>query len=251
MHHQVQILRHLGDQLQLDLRGDDLLGQREPQHEGQHDEVDEARPQGEQHRRRQKERQEGVTLAPIKARRDEAIELPGQDREGDRHRPEHRQLHLGEEPLQRRGVLQSEGVGRGLDLVEAGDGQHQVEGAMLAVQLLFGQQGVGQGEGAQQELIELLGIDETDHEADRQRAGADDQPLTQLDQVLHQGRAGGLDLGLVAMQAQLPASGVGAWSGWASGSGLALALRLALGWGAAGGSTSAGSIANGSPSGPT
>ncbi len=142
--------------------------------------------------------------------------------------------------------------------MQAGDRHHQVEGPLVAVQLLLGPQRVGQDERPQQKLVELLGEDEAEDKAHRQGHGADDQPAAQFDQMVEQRGAGGLDLGLILGKAHDPASEAGAALGFALalgfGLGVAFALGLALGFGFGSGATSGsgeGSSPSGSPSGPT
>ena len=60
----------------------------------------------EEDRRRDQERQEGVALVAIEARRHELVDLVGDDREGDEQRAEQRELHLREEIFLRRRVDQ-------------------------------------------------------------------------------------------------------------------------------------------------
>lgn len=78
------------------------------------------------------ERQEGVAFLLVEARRHEAVELPGQDREGQDHGPETRQLDLGEEELQRRGVDEFERAGgRVRRFLDADQSQQQIERAAV------------------------------------------------------------------------------------------------------------------------
>jgi hypothetical protein len=115
----------------------DLLAQREPQHERQHHVIDQGRAQEEHERRGDQERQEGVALVLVEARGHEAVQLPGQDREGQDHGPEPGQLQLGEEELQGRGIDQAQGLGvAGRDVLQAHQGQQQVERAVMAAGVL-------------------------------------------------------------------------------------------------------------------
>src|SRR5919198_264328 len=57
-----------------------------------------------------------------------------------------------------------------------------------------------------QHVVDLLGEQEADDEHHREGEERPDQPRAQLDQVLHQGRLGGLDV--LVGHAALPASGV-------------------------------------------
>ncbi len=118
-------------------------------------------------------------------------------------------------------------------MVDAGDGKDQVEAAMVGL-LLLGQQGAGQGERPQQELEQVGGDQEAAEEADHQGHRADDQAGAQLDQVIQERRAGGLDLGVVVGDAQGPVS-----VGGVASSALGLALDLRLAFGLAAGSASA------------
>ncbi|MNQ92759.1 hypothetical protein D3C85_1081930 [compost metagenome] len=54
--------------------------------------------------------------------------------------------------------------------------------------------------GLDQEQIELIGHSETADEGHHEGHDAYQQPPAQLDQVIHQGRARGLDLGLVPVE---------------------------------------------------
>ena len=60
-------------------------------------------------------------------------------------------------------------------------------------------EGLGRHEGLDQKQIDRLGKGETADEADRKGDDADQQPPTQLDQVVHQGRPRRLDLGFVTI----------------------------------------------------
>ena len=105
-HHQRQIFADLGQQL--DLRGlvaaDLLHAEREPHQHRQHHEIDQQRAQHEKERRRDQIWQEGAALVLVEAGRHEFVDLRRHDRERDEGGAEQRQLQLGQEIFQQRGV---------------------------------------------------------------------------------------------------------------------------------------------------
>ena len=82
-------------------------------------------------------------------------------------------------------------------------GEQQVERTVTAGRLLRRQQPRADFERVQQDDVDVLREVEADHEADRERRGADDQPLAQLDQMLHQRRARRLDVSFLVQVAQV------------------------------------------------
>ena len=79
--------------------------------------------------------------------------------------------------------------------------QHvEIEIVAAAVRPLFGE-AAGDLERPEQENIDVLGEEVAKDETQRESDGADDEPRAQLDEVLHQRRAGGLDLRFVAVEA--------------------------------------------------
>ena len=101
----------------------------------------------------------------IETRRDELVDLIGDDRERQEYRAEQRQLELSEEELVRRGVDHLDlGVRTGGPLIG-----HDKDG------------------------VDLLGEGEADEKCDEDRDQRVDQARTQLDQMIHQRRLGGVD----------------------------------------------------------
>jgi hypothetical protein len=224
--HQVQIVRHLGQQVGRHPVADDLLAQREPHHERQHDEIDQGRSQQEQHRRRHQERQEGAALVAVKPRRDEAIKLPGQHRKRDEDRAEPGQLHLGEQDFQRRRIDQVDRMA--IDVrqrLQPRRAQDQIQRGHMAVRPDGGIEGLRRHERLHKEQIDRLGKGETADETDREGDDADQQPPAQLDQMIHQRRARRLDLGFVTIgQGQRSAAFLRATLGVAAPAGVVLGV---------------------------
>ena len=94
------------------------------------------------------------------------------------------------------------------DRLQPDHGQQQVEWpAVGACGLLDREQPLRPLERREQEDQDLGREHEADHEPDRDRRRADDQPAAELDQVIQQRRARGLDLGcVVGHAAQAPSS---------------------------------------------
>src|SRR6185436_4967770 len=138
----------------------------------------------EEDRRRHQIRQERAPLVAIKAGRDEHVNLRRDHRERDERRAEHRELELGPEVFEQRGVDEARLI-RARDPFERED----------------------------QHVVDLAGEEEAADEGEEERDQRLDQPRAQLDQVLHQGSLGRLDLLLVlfGLHAALPppASGTG------------------------------------------
>ena len=107
-HDQAEIFRHFRQQrnLHLIVAAGLLHGQEEPHHHRREEEIDQRRAHQEQDRRGDQERQEGVALVLVEAGRDEFVDLRGDQRKGDDHAAEHRELDLGEEEFLRRRVDQ-------------------------------------------------------------------------------------------------------------------------------------------------
>ncbi len=76
---------------------------------------------------------------------------------------------------------------------------------MHALDLLLGHQAAGHLKGVQEEDVNVLSEEEADQKANHQSEDAGHEPRTQLDQVIHQRRARGLDLGFVVVVAHAPA----------------------------------------------
>ncbi len=155
----------------------DRVGQHYIAHEGRADE--------EQDRRREDERKEGAPLMAVEARGNEHPDLGGDDGKREANSGKHPNLHIGEERLVERCVDEM-GIG-------------------LALQRL--RQGLGQ------ERIDVFGERKADDEAHRKRNHRPNQPLAQLDQMIHQRRfgrfkggfvvGGGRDHGACASRAKL------------------------------------------------
>jgi hypothetical protein len=101
----------------------------------------------------------------ICAGRHEHVDLPGNDRERDEGSAEHRQLQLGQEIFQQRGVDEFR-IFRARDPDERPD----------------------------QHVVDLLGEEEAEDERYAEGQQRLDQPRAQLDQVIHQRRLAGLDI---------------------------------------------------------
>ena len=156
-----------------------LLHRQEEGHGERHDhEIDERSAEQEQDRCRGEERQKGFPLATIKPRRHEHVDLRGDYREGDEDGAEQRKLHLGKEEFLRRGV---DHLDRRIDA-----GREPV--------------------GPEQEIVEGPREIEADGERDSDRAKRPDQPATELDEMLHQRRLGGVDVLLILVAHDAPSS---------------------------------------------
>ena len=81
-----------------------LHAEREAHQHRHHDEIDHQRTEREEERRRDQIRQEGAALVPVEPGRDEHVDLRRHHRERDEGRAEHRELELGEEKFEQRGV---------------------------------------------------------------------------------------------------------------------------------------------------
>src|SRR4029077_20420131 len=121
--------------------------------------------QREEDRRRNQIREKSLALVAIKAGGDEHINLPRHDRKRQEGRPEHRKLQLCDEIFEQRGVDEL-GIFRPRDPYERPD----------------------------QNIVDILGEHEADREHHAERDQRLDQPRTQLDQVIHQGRLARLDI---------------------------------------------------------
>jgi hypothetical protein len=121
----------------------------------------------------------GIALVAVQAGRDEHIDLPGDHREGDESRTEHRKLELHDEIFKEPGIDEL-GIFRTRH-PHIGPGQH---------------------------VVDLLGEEETDHGRKRERGDRLDQPAAQLDQVIHQRRLGRLDGLLFVLAAHSPGPAV-------------------------------------------
>ena len=104
-HDERQIFADLGQKLDRRLaRNIDLLQRhRKADQERHHHEIDQQRAEQEEERGRDQIGPERLPLVAIEARRDELIELDGDDREGDDARPEHAEADVGIELLEEMG----------------------------------------------------------------------------------------------------------------------------------------------------
>src|SRR6185437_13497989 len=197
-HHQRQIFADLGQQL--DLRGvfagGLLHAERKPHQHRQHHEIDQHRAEHEEKRRRDQIGQESAALVLVKAGRHELVDLRRHDRKRDEARAEQRQLQMGDEQFQQRGVDE-------LGIIRARDPDI----------------------GPHQHVVDLLGEEEAKDEGNAEAEQSLDQPRAQLDQVIHQGRLAGLDIfgahdalaSLATSAFTAPAGSTSAWtSTWTS-----------------------------------
>ena len=164
-HDQAEIFRDLRQQLDRDLPSPpvcciDRKNHIDHRHE---EEIDQRGAHQEQDRRRDQERQEGRALVLVEARRDELVDLRGDDREGDEQRAEHGDLDLGEEEFLRRRVDQL-GLGRHRDRPRC----------------------TAHLNGMTSRLKRCLAKKKQTRKATKNAASAPDQPRAQLDQMLDQ-----------------------------------------------------------------
>src|ERR1700719_2477768 len=167
LHHQRQIVLDLGQQLDARLpRPAHLLhAQRKPrQHRPDH-EIDHHRSHQEEHRGGDQIRQERLLLVAVKAGRDEHVDLRGDHRE------------------------RNEGAAEGCDLELHDEIFEQARVDKFRI-LRTGDPDVRPSEN----VVDLLGEEETTDHRDDECSRRLDQPRAQLDQVIHQRRLGRLDL---------------------------------------------------------
>src|SRR4051794_31988523 len=126
---------------------------------------------------------------PVKAGRDELVDLRCDHREGNECRAKQRQLQLRNEIFQKRGVNKL-GVFRSSDPDER----------------------------PYQHVVDLFGEEKTEDESYAESDQSLDQARAQLDQMIHQGRFAGLDI-LVAHDAlaSLTISGLSVCASWDAG----------------------------------
>ena len=131
-----------------------LHAEREPHQHRHHQEIDQHRAEHEEDRRRDEIWQERLPLVAVEPGRHEHVDLRGDDREREERRAEQRELELGEEIFQQRGVDEL-GVLRARHPDERPD----------------------------QHVVDRLGEEEAAMNGDGERQQRLDQPRAQLDQV--------------------------------------------------------------------
>ncbi len=171
-HDEREILVHLRQKLDRGLAGlaDLLQADRELDQQRHRQEIDDEGAEQEEDRRGDEVGQEGPALVAVEARRHEGVELGRDHREGQEAGAEHAQLDVGEDLL--------EEVGRDQPRLVGPDHAHV---------------------GIDQHVVDVLREEEADKEHHPESEHRLDQPRTQLDQVLDQGCARGLDLGFIGL----------------------------------------------------